>query len=709
VSIHVKKKNGTFEALDISKIKKQTMKSCEGLTNVSADELELDSNIQFTDGMSTEDIQKTLIDTAASKIDIDRPDWSFVAARLFMYDLYKSICALYGKDCQGNPYETISLREYIQFGVDQDRFRKELLDFDLENIQESINPENDKLFNYLGAVTLVDKYLIRARNSDYTFELPQYMLMANAMSFALVEKDKEYWAKEFYQIMSDQEFITGTPSISNGRLKDKSCFSCFVGTTPDSLDGIFDSYKEMAFISKFGGGIGWDWSRIRAGGGPIDGHKGAAGGKVPFLRIVNDIALAVDQLGVRKGAIKVYIESWDLEVLDFIDLKKQSGEIRRRAHDLFTAVSCSDLFMQRAENEEMWTLFDPYDVADLCETFGDEFESKYLAYEELANKGKIRSTKINAKDLWKKIILSYYETGSPDLFFKDHTNNGHMNKHLGIIRSGNLCSEYMAPTDEEHTAVCNLGSINLAKVNTRNDLARVVPIAVRLLDNIIDISGYPSEKAKRTQMERRSIGLGIMGEAEMIATKLIKFGSAEHESMIHEVYGALREISEITSMSLADEKGTYPMWEGSEWGKQGKKMRNAYLLCIAPTSSISILFGTTQSIEPVYKRKWFEENLSGLIPVVAPNINAENYQYYESVYDVDQMRMVELTGIRQKYIDMAISHNIFLDPKTVTGKQINDILMYSWKKGMKSTYYLRSKSYEKEEVNQDKILCEGCQ
>lgn len=710
--MQIKKRNGIYEDLDISKIKKQTQEACEGLNNVSSDELELDCNIQFVNGMDSSAIQGILIRTAISKIDIDRPNWTFVGARLQLNDLYKKVGISFDK-IGHNIYAELSLREYITKGVEVGILRPELLRYDLDYLNTLIKKDNDKLFTYLGIKTFIDKYAKRFPMSNNIFELPQHLFMANAMAVNIPETEN-ILAKieETYNAMSSFELVLATPSLGNARLKDKSCFSCFVGSSSDDLGSLFDGYKEQAFMSKEGGGIGWDYSRVRAKGSSISGHLGVGAGKVPFFRINDAIVNAVDQLGSRKGAKKVYIADWDLDIYDFIDLKKNSGEDRRRTHDLFTCISFDDVFMERVEKDLEFTLFDPYDVPDLCETFGIEFKNRYEYYEGQARLGNIKRFQvIKAKDLWKKFILSYFETGSPDMYFKDTSNNAHKNKHLGIIRSLNLCNEFENPVNEDEIAVCNLGSVNLGRIKSYEHFIRITKLGVRILDNIIDISKYPLEKAEKTHKERRSIGLGVMGEAEYLATHKIKFGTQEHFDELERLYSTFQKASIEASSELAELKGCYPKWEGSEWYKNGIKMRNGYLNCIAPTSSISILVGTTQAIEPVYKRKWFEENLSGLIPVVVPNLSPETWEYYISAYEVNQLDAVKANAIRQKYIDMAISFNIFIDPEKITGKDINDILFLCWKLKLKSTYYLRSKSPEtkKEEIVDRSMECTGCQ
>ncbi|MCT7512026.1 ribonucleoside-diphosphate reductase subunit alpha [Aliarcobacter cryaerophilus] len=794
MTIMIQKRNGRKEVLDITKIQKMTIEATAGLEGVSQSELELDSHIKFIDGMNSSDIQDALIKTAVEKIDIDVPNWTFVAARLFLYDLYHRVgIATYG--VKGEAYR--HLKEYINFGIEAGRIIPNLANgYDLDDLNSYIDPSRDFLFNYLGIKTLYDRYLIKNSKGE-PIELPQQMFMAIAMFLAQNEEKKQEKAKEFYDVISRFEVMLATPTLSNARTNRHQLSSCYIGSSPDNIEGIFDGYKEMALLSKYGGGIGWDWNQIRSLGGSIDGHKSAAGGTVPFLKITNDIAIAVDQLGTRKGAIAVYLEPWHMDIMDFIDLKKNSGEERRRAHDLFPALWISDLFMERVLEDSHWTLFDPVEVKDLSEYFGEEFTAKYIAYE---NNDNITKNRIKAKDLWKKILTSYFESGSPFLCFKDSANKANPNQHAGHIRSSNLCTEIFQNTNPNHykikiefedgtiktfeeedlvivdggitkkankvtaldsingkkifivekqkidgdTAVCNLASINLSRINTSEDIKRVVPIAVNMLDNVIDLNFYPLRKVKATNLKSRAIGLGVMGEAEMLASNKISWGSNEHFKKIDEIMEYISYNTILASSNLAIEKGSYPTFDGSNWSKgimphdhtpqavnaivnkdlfdnscdwdflreKVKKdgMRNGYLMAIAPTSSISILVGTTQAIEPVYKRKWFEENLSGLIPVVAPKLSPDTWSFYTPAFEIDQLQVVKAAAIRQKWIDQGQSTNIFMSLDKASGKYLHEIYTLAWKLGLKSTYYLRSQSPEaKNDVEDRSMECAGCQ
>ncbi|WP_407380339.1 ribonucleoside-diphosphate reductase subunit alpha [Helicobacter sp.] len=787
MTIAVVKRSGRLETLDITKIQKYTASAVKGIEGVSQSELELDARLHFRDQISTEEIQQTLIKTAADKIDLECPNWTFVAARLFLYDLYHRVNHFTG-------YK--SLKEYFERGEQAGKIVLGLKEkFDLEFLDSHIKPERDLQFNYLGIKTLYDRYLIKDAEGK-PIELPQHMFMAIAMFLAQNEKTPNEWAVKFYDMISKFEVVCATPTLANARTPRHQLSSCYIGSTPDNIEGIFDGYKEMALLSKYGGGIGWDYSKVRGLGSFIDGHKRAAGGVVPFLKITNDVAIAVDQLGTRKGAIATYLEIWHTDVNDFIELRKNSGEERRRTHDLFPALWICDLFMKRLEENALWTLFDPYQCQELTELHGEAFERRYLELEQDPN---IIQEQVSAKDLWKKILMNYFETGLPFLCFKDNANRANPNGHAGIIRSSNLCTEIFQNTQPNHyriqvefedgskvefeeeelvttdlgitkkankltsldsmqgkkifiaqrvcedglTAVCNLASVNLSKIHTKEDIERVIPIAVRMLDNVIDLNFYPNRKVKATNMLNRAIGLGVMGEAEMLATQQIHWGSDSHLQKIDEIMEMISYNVILASSNLAQERGCYPQFAGSNWSKgifpidlankealklvdrgglfglcydwqelknivMKNGMRNGYLMAIAPTSSISILVGTTQTIEPVFRKKWLEENLSGMIPVVVPNLTLETLNYYVSAYDLDQRDIIRAAAVRQKWIDQGQSTNIFMKVNKTSGRVLHEIYTLAWKLGLKSTYYLRSESPEAEVADRS-IECVNCQ
>jgi len=802
-NIMIKKRSGDLKPLDITQIQSKAAKAVKGIKGARQDELEIKAQLQFFSGMTSKDIQQSLIKAAVDLISVEEPFWTFVAARLMSEDMYHSVGKLYeGK--KGNPYSH-SLEQYLTYGVDQGRINSSFWrKYDLEELNNYIDGERDLLFNYIGLQTFYDRYLLKDLSGDL-FELPQHMFMAIAMFLSQNEKDFMKSTKEIYDMISKFEVMLATPTLSNARTNRNQLSSCYANSVADTIEGIFDAYKDYALLSKFGGGIGTDWANVRASNGSIDDHENAAGGIIPFLKITNDVAIAVDQLGVRKGSIAIYIEPWHLDIADFVDLKKNSGEERRRAHDLFPSIWMNDLFMERAELDLPWTLFDPYETPDLHELYGNEFKAKYEEYEARTD---LRTETISAKDLWKKMLTSYFETGMPFLAFKDEANRRNPNKHTGVIRSSNLCQEIFQVTSpnhygvllelengtsicvEEHddvvvlingkeavklgkkvsnidtliidgkeegidfiskiitkpgrTLVCNLASVNLSRINSDEDLARIIPIAIRALDNVVDLNLYPISQASRTNKLSRSIGLGVMGEAQMIAEKGLVWGTQEHFELVDEVMENVHYHAIKASSLLGKEKGSYPEFEGSEWNKGiitydtankdaialtsrtpneerlaelrvlvSQWMRNGYIMAVAPTGTISIVVGTTQTIEPIYKKIWSEENLSGLIKVTAPNLSLDNWAGYVPAYDVDQLMLIKAGAVRQKWIDQGQSLNVFLDPAKASGKVMNAIYMLAWKLGIKSTYYLRSQSPSSKEdepdINDRSIECKDCQ
>ena len=811
---HVVKRDGSREPLDISKIQKQTSAATQGLKNVSQSELELDAKLNFIDGITSEQIQQILIKTAVDKIDLDKPDWTFVAARLFLFDLTHKVRQAYKQ----YGYNEITLEAYLAVGKKENRLLSNLgYGYDLTKLQAAIDNQRDYLFNYLGIKTLYDRYLVKDFDKN-PIETPQLMFMGIAMFLAQNEspETKTEWAIKFYNTLSTFKFMLATPTLTNARTLKHQLSSCFVGSAPDNIEGIFDSYKEISLLSKFGGGIGWDFAKIRATGSQIRGYKSASGGLIPFLKILNDEMVAVDQVGTRRGSASVYLEPWHLDVKDFLDLKKNSGEERRRTHELFPALWINGLFMDRVAEDKDWTLFDPYEVPHFTELYGDEFN---IAYEAAEQDPKLRKQTVRAKDLWKHILTSYYESGSPFLTFKDRSNITNPNKHTGVIHSSNLCLEifqstaenqykvriYLDPksfenkrellynetdqikvkdtetregysyklakhitsldtiiirsvlstTEAEYkvyavenvlskqgkTAVCNLGSLNLSEVNKTEDIKQIIPIAVRMLDNVIDLNFYPVKKTKDTNLETRAIGLGVMGEAEYLAQQNIVFGSQAHYKEIDRLMSDVSYYTIEASSDLAKERKPYQDFKGSLWDQgifpldftnsltkalaephpqdwdalkakvKAQGLRNGYLMAIAPTSSISILVGTTQAIEPVYKRKWYEDNLSGMIPVVVPNLTLDNWHCYVPAYELDQIKLIEAAAVRQKYIDQGQSLNIFIDPKKAKASYLSSIYQTAYKLNLKSTYYLRSESPDEKEFDtvDRSIECQGCQ
>lgn len=704
--MHVIKRNGERKPFNIKQIRKQTLPATEGLKNITPEELEKGILMSLTPDIHTSTIQKMLIKSALTLIDESKPDCTYTAARLTLYDLYHKVKHIYKVEKKTKDiYDTITLQDYIDLNVEQDLLSdwyKKYTKEEIAALNKVIDSKRDLLYDYQGMITLVRRYLIKNVKDEIT-ELPQHLHMAVAMFAAQNEEDKVKWAKKFYEIESKLEYINATPINKDGRRKNGSTISCLVGVTPDNLSGMFDTFKEVAEGSKLGSGWGWDWSAVRAKGADIANNKNAAGGKIPFLKIANDISNAVDQNGNRPGAFAVYINIWDIEIFDFIDMKKKNGEDRVRAQDLFPAINIDDLFMERLIADGKYTLFDPHDVPLLRNSYGKEFKKHYENYEKEFLKSpddfNPNTKVVETKTVIKHVVNSLYNEGSPYIHFIDNSNNAHRYPELGKIHTSNLCTEIFQPTSETRTAVCNLGSINLARVNTKKDIRRVVRIAIRLLDNLIDISNYPSKKAEITQKERRSIGLGALGEAESIAQKFIHYGSDEHLEFIDEVYKTMRDTANRTTRALAKEKGSCII-EG---------VRNAYLMATAPNTTSGALAGTTNSHECAYNKVWTEDNVLGNHLVTAPNLTIENYPYYVNSYDVDQLKLIDATAIRTKYIDQGISHSVFLYPENLRESRLKEIIVYAWKKKLKSLYYWRSKPPSKTKTRNQKISCVGCE
>lgn len=708
----VTKRDGRLEELDIANIRKQTVPACEGLEGVSYEELELSASILFTDGIHTSDIQKALINTAHNKISLDKPNWGFVAARLGFYDIYHTIKETYKIKESGDVYKLVTLQMYL------DRAKHILSDFvnkyskeEIEKLNGVIDGSKDLLFNYPGYRVLKDRYLLI--DLGELIELPQHMIMAISMFVAQHETDKVYWATEFYKVISDLKFIPATPIQSNGRVKKGSTASCFLTSIADTSDSIFDSYKEVAFGSRAGGGWGIDVTRLRSLGSTIGHRINAAGGAIPFIKILNDIALAVDQNGKRAGAFAIYMESWCIDFPDFLDMCKRSGEERRRGQDLFYAVSASDLFIKRIKENSKWTLFDPRDVPELSETWGEEFEKHYLQAEEDFLNGKRKfnpnTKQIEIADLVSKMMYNWVTEGKLFWFFKDTVNRAHEHKHLGIIRSSNLCVEIVMPTDENKTAVCNLGSINLSRVESTEDLTKTSKLAARFLDDVIDVTEYHSERAEKTQKAMRSFGCGTIGEAEYIATRQIHYGSPEHIEVIKELYGTISNTLKETSIELAKERGSCEAVPG---------IRNAYRMAIAPNTSTSLFAGSVASCEPIYAKETVEISKLGNYKVMAPNLNIDNIAYYKNAFEIDQKVLIDTNAVRQQFVDMSISQSLYIDAtdymgtgRPVSAMDIIKLIIRAHSKGLKTLYYFRSKAKKNDSTITGKggIVCSGCE
>lgn len=705
VNMKVIKKDGRESKFDIKQIDKQVYPACEGLDNVNPQAIIDSVKIMMTDGITTTDIQKSLILSARNKVDVDTSNYTYAAARLSLYQVYHNIKRMYGEQGSGDVYKKVDFWKYISNNTNL--FSDWYKQYSITEFKESnlfVKSERDKLFDFLGFETYNNRYGMKNLDGELV-ELPQHLHLRTAYYLAQNEIDKMHWVKEFYDITSTLKYIHPTPMNSNGGKVNGGTISCLVTTLPDDLSGIMDTIKEIGMGNKIGAGWGVDATRLRAIGSDISTNKEASNGKKGFLKILNTLCVAIDQLGNRKGSINVATAVWDIEFISILDTKKANMDERFRCNDLFFSVVLDDVFMERVEADETFTMFDPKDAAILCETWGDEFRENYLRLErefrEDPSKFNKNTVVVNANDIMRVIVTKWFDDGMPWPFFKDNANRQNPYPELGIIRNSNLCHEVFQPTDDEHTAVCNLGSINLARCNEEEDLRRVVRIGLRAMDNSIDLTAYPSEKARRSQMERRSVGLGMLGEAEMLAQKGIHYGSKEHEELIDKIYGIVEDEIKKATRDLAVEKGSCII-EG---------VRNAYLMCTAPNVTSGSFAGTSNSHEAVFDKVWAEDNLLGTYLVTAPNININNYEFYKNAYELDQFRLLELTAVRQGHVDMGLSHNVYILPDGVKASYIKNIIIYAWKLNLKALYYLRSKApknIENKRVKENEIACVGC-
>ena len=616
------------------------------------------------DGVPVEEVYKAAILAARTLIEKE-PDYTYATARLLLHTIAKEVLG-----------ETVSLPElaaryadyfpqFIKKGVDNELLDERLLQFDLARLGAALKPERDLQFDYLGLQTLYDRYFLHVRKQR--IELPQAFFMRVAMGLALNEIDREARAIEFYEVLSRFDFMSSTPTLFNSGTRRSQLSSCYLTTVPDELDGIYESIKENALLSKFAGGLGNDWTRVRALGSHIKGTNGESQGVVPFLKVVNDTAVAVNQGGKRKGAVCAYLETWHLDIEEFLELRKNTGDDRRRTHDMNTANWIPDLFMRRVMDKGTWTLFSPSDVPDLHDKFGAEFEAAYVAYEERAARGEIQPSKtLPAVDLWRKMLSMLFETGHPWITFKDACNLRSPQQHAGVVHSSNLCTEITLNTSDTETAVCNLGSVNLlqhlkdgtdangvaTKVLDHEKLKQTVSTAMRMLDNVIDINYYAVKKARDANLRHRPVGLGLMGFQDALYALRIPYASEQAVQFADESMEAICYHAYWASTELAAERGRYSSYKGSlwergvlpldslnlleqarggyvevdrsstlDWDALRRKiaqdgMRNSNCVAIAPTATISNIIGVDASIEPCFGNLSVKSNLSGEFTVI---------------------------------------------------------------------------------------------
>ena len=643
-------------ALDLEGLHRLIQESCEGLgADVKAEPIVAETKRNLYDGVPIDEVYKAAIMAARTLIEKD-PDYTYVTSRLLMHTIRREILGEEVKQHEMASRYPQYFPQFIAKGVKHELLDERLLQFDLERLGQALKPERDLQFDYLGLQTLYDRYFLHVRKNR--IELPQAFFMRVAMGLALGEIDREARAIEFYELLSSFDFMSSTPTLFNSGTLRSQLSSCYLTTVPDDLDGIYESIKENALLSKFAGGLGNDWTRVRALGSHIKGTNGESQGVVPFLKVVNDTAVAVNQGGKRKGAVCTYLETWHLDIEEFLELRKNTGDDRRRTHDMNTANWIPDLFMRRVMEKGHWTLFSPSDCPDLHDLYGEAFEKAYLAYEAQAESGRIKpSRKVEAVDLWRKMLSMLFETGHPWVTFKDACNVRSPQQHVGVVHSSNLCTEITLNTSDTETAVCNLGSVNLVRhiKEGRIDhekLKRTISTAMRMLDNVIDINYYAVKKARDSNMKHRPVGLGIMAFQDCLYELRIPYGSQQAVEFADQSMEAVCYYAYWASTELARERGKYSSYKGSlwdrgilppdtldllarerggflevdrsstlDWDALRRKiaqdgMRNSNCVAIAPTATISNIIGVDACIEPCFGNLSVKSNLSGEFTVI---------------------------------------------------------------------------------------------
>jgi len=578
--LHVTMPDGSITPLNLDKLTKQVAAACTGLSNVSADLIIEDVKRNLFDKVPVEEVNKAMVMSARILIEKE-PNYTYVTARLLLDDLQRE-----AKQFLGLPIDAsfaTYLAAYLKRGIELELLDPRLLkEFDLATISAAIKPERDMQFTYLGLQTLYDRYFIHSEG--HRFELPQAFFIRVAMGLAIQEKDKEKRAIEFYQLLSSFDFMSSTPTLFNSGTLRPQLSSCYLTTVPDDLDGIYGAIKDNALLSKYAGGLGNDWTNVRAMGARIKGTNGKSSGVVPFLNVANATAVAVNQGGKRKGAVCAYLETWHKDIEEFLELRKNTGDERRRTHDMNTANWVPDLFMQRVAENKDWTLFSPNDAPDLHDLYGKAFEEAYVKYEALAASGAIKNAKkLPASALWRKMLTMLFETGHPWVTFKDVCNLRSPQQHVGVVHSSNLCTEITLNTSREEIAVCNLGSINLVAHMTdkgldKAKLQKTVNTAIRMLDNVIDINYYSVPQAKNSNLKHRPVGMGIMGFQDALYKMRTPYASQEAVEFADRSMELISYYAIEASTNLAEERGTYASYKGSLWS-QG----------ILPIDSIAIL------------------------------------------------------------------------------------------------------------------------
>ena len=651
---------GERVALDLARLQSLIASACVGLgSDISAQPIVAETMRNLYDGVPMEEVYKASILAARTLIEKD-PDYTYATARLLLHTIVREVLGREVTQAEMAQSYVDYFPQFIKKGVEHELLDERLLQYDLQRLGAALKADRDLQFDYLGLQTLYDRYFLHIKKTR--IELPQAFFMRVAMGLSLNEIDREARAIEFYEILSSFDFMSSTPTLFNSGTRRSQLSSCYLTTVPDDLDGIYESIKENALLSKFAGGLGNDWTRVRALGSHIKGTNGESQGVVPFLKVVNDTAVAVNQGGKRKGAVCTYLETWHLDIEEFLELRKNTGDDRRRTHDMNTANWIPDLFMRRVMEKGTWTLFSPSDVPDLHDLFGAAFEKAYVAYEEAAARGEIKPAKtVQATDLWRKMLTMLFETGHPWITFKDACNVRSPQQHAGVVHSSNLCTEITLNTSDTETAVCNLGSVNLlqhlkdganGKELDHEKLKRTVSTAMRMLDNVIDINYYAVKKARDSNLRHRPVGLGLMGFQDALYALRTPYASQEAVEFADQSMEAICYYAYWASSELARERGKYTSYRGSlwdqgilpfdtldmlaearggyvevdrsstlDWDALRKKiatdgMRNSNCVAIAPTATISNIIGVDASIEPCFGNLSVKSNLSGEFTVI---------------------------------------------------------------------------------------------
>ena len=647
---------GQRVALDLNDLQGLIESACSGLgADVKAAPILAETMRNLYDGVPMDEVYKASILAARTLIEKD-PDYTYATARLLLHTIVKEVLGREVAPADMGPAYADYFPQFIQRGVEAELLDERLQQFDLARLGAALKAERDQQFDYLGLQTLYDRYFLHVKKTR--IELPQAFFMRVAMGLSLNEVDREARAIEFYEVLSSFDFMSSTPTLFNSGTLRSQLSSCYLTTVPDHLDGIYESIKENALLSKFAGGLGNDWTRVRALGSHIKGTNGESQGVVPFLKVVNDTAVAVNQGGKRKGAVCTYLESWHLDIEEFLELRKNTGDDRRRTHDMNTANWIPDLFMRRVMEKGTWTLFSPNNVPDLHDLFGADFEKAYVAYEEKAARGDLKPSRtVQASDLWRKMLTMLFETGHPWITFKDACNVRSPQQHAGVVHSSNLCTEITLNTSDTETAVCNLGSINLLQhlkdgAVDHDKLKKTITTAMRMLDNVIDINYYAVKKARDSNLRHRPVGLGLMGFQDALYALRTPYASQEAVEFADQSMEAICYYAYWASSELARERGKYTSYRGSlwdqgilpfdtldmlaearggyvevdrsstlDWDALRKKiatdgMRNSNCVAIAPTATISNIIGVDASIEPCFGNLSVKSNLSGEFTVI---------------------------------------------------------------------------------------------